>query len=84
MEKEEKILLEKTPKGNHRGDSMKHKHKFILDKNSFGICECGATKQYPIERKPKLTDFEKKIAEGLETSYVRGDWLQERNPAINF
>ena len=31
---------------------MTHNHKYILDKNNFGICKCGATKQFP-KAKPK-------------------------------
>jgi hypothetical protein len=26
-----------------------HNHKWILDKNNFGKCQCGATKQFPVE-----------------------------------
>ena len=33
---------------------MKHKHHYILDENSFGRCKCGATKQFPVEKKMKL------------------------------
>ena len=61
-----------------------HKHYWILDKNNFGRCRCGATKQFPIESKLKLSTFERSIAERLGVSYIYGDWLQEKKPAVKF
>jgi len=37
---------------------MTHKHRYILDKNSFGICKCGATRQFPVEKKLELRPSE--------------------------
>jgi len=37
---------------------MTHKHKYILDKNNFGRCKCGATKQFPVETIYKLRPSE--------------------------
>ena len=31
-----------------------HKHFWILDKNSFGRCRCGATRQFFVEEKAEL------------------------------
>lgn len=28
---------------------MMHTHKWILDRNSFGKCRCGASQQFPVE-----------------------------------
>jgi hypothetical protein len=35
-----------------------HNHFWILDRNSFGVCKCGATKQFPKEEIPKLEPHE--------------------------
>ena len=43
---------------------MKHKHFWILDKNSFGKCKCGATKQFPVERRLTLRPSEIAALEG--------------------
>jgi hypothetical protein len=56
------------------GDSMarnskrklrKHKHFYILNKNNFGKCKCGATKQFPVEKKLALRPSEVLTFENL-------------------
>ena len=49
--------IEKKTDGS-QGDKMPHKHHYILDNNSFGKCECGATKQFPVEKKLELRPSE--------------------------
>jgi len=44
-----------------------HKHKYILDKNSFGICKCGTTKQFPVEKIQKLRPSEVVTIENLSS-----------------
>jgi len=44
--------------GKTRFVAKTHKHKYILDENNFGICECGATKQFPVEKKLELRPSE--------------------------
>jgi len=76
MEKEEKILLEKTPKGNH--DSMKHKHFWIIDSTGLGKCKyCPAKKQFHAERKLKLRPSEISAINNLgsEAGYDPDSWL---------
>ena len=59
---------------------MKHKHFWILDKNSFGKCKypgCTATKQFPIERRLILRPSEIAALEGKcsEVAYDPDGWL---------
>ena len=56
---------------------MKHKHKYILDKNSFGVCECGASKQFPRECRMELRASEVSAIEGVgsEAGYDPDSWL---------
>lgn len=41
-----------------------HKHHYILDSNSFGVCECGATYQFPVDT-PKWRASEVRDIENL-------------------
>ena len=49
---------------------MTHKHKYILDKNNFGRCECGDTKQFPVEKIQKLRPSEVITIENLSSDSI--------------
>ena len=59
-----------------------HKHHYILDKNSFGRCKCGATKQFPVEKRLKLRPSEASAMDGLYSAFTPdiGGWCSEREP----
>ena len=60
--------------------AKRHKHKYILDENSFGRCKyprCKATKQFPVERKLTLRPSEVLSINSLgsEAGYDPDSWL---------
>jgi hypothetical protein len=58
------------------GGSMRkkkmHIHKWILDKNNFGKCKCGASKQFPVEEPKGRT----KLA--MPPKYDPSAWLSAK------
>ena len=61
---------------------MSHKHFWVLDKNNFGRCKCGATKQFPAGPKLKLRPSEISAIEGLDSIYSPDDWLHKRSTSL--
>ena len=57
--------------------AKRHKHLYILDKNSFGRCKCGASKQFASEKAQKLRPSEVVTCENLgsEAGYDPDSWL---------
>ena len=51
-----------------------HKHKYILDKNNFGMCKCGATKQFPNEKIQKLRPDERSFMENIGYEVDKEGW----------
>ena len=70
-----KILAMKLRKT--RFVAKKHKHFYILDENNFGRCKCGASKQFPVEKRQKLRASEVSAIEGIggEAVYNPDSWL---------
>jgi hypothetical protein len=64
--------ISKQVGGSMRKKKM-HKHKYILDKNNFGVCKCGASKQFPLEQIGRI-----KLDVATLPKYDPNSWLHAR------